>query len=1035
MGVVYKARHLELNRVVALKMILAGANADEEEMKRFRTEAEAIARLQHPNIVQIHEIGTHNGLPFFSLEFCSGGSLGKHLAGTPLPPRDAAALVETLARATYAVHQKGVIHRDLKPANVLLQQKDEVGRMRDEIKKPSDSSFILHPSSFLPKITDFGLAKLEQAGHTATGAIMGTPSYMAPEQASGMSNEVGPAADTYALGAIFYELLTGRPPFKGTSSQETLEQVRSQEPVPPSRLQPKTPRDAETICLKCLHKEPSRRYASAWDLAEDLRRFGAGEPIQARPVGRMEKAVKWVKRRPTLAALWAVGLVALVSLVGAGFWVAQVRADQRTTRARQEGERYVGVTSALDRGTALLEEGKLKEAGVVLREARDRLGDADVPELRDRIEQAYRNLDLLGRLEIIRLRKAILAAGKFDYQAADRSYQATFAEAGLAAKGDSPEAVAERLRYSKIRRRLVAYLDDWAGTTSKELRPWLLAAARQVDPGVWRDRFRDAAVWEDRQVLQNLAAEVKPLEESPELLAVLGDRLKKTGADPVPFLKRALDAYPEDFWLNLHLGNDLSLAGKRREAAEYFRAAIVLRPEAAAAHNNLGGALFEQGRLEEATASFQKSTILDPEYSGPYGNLAAVLAEQGKNDQALKQIDEALVRSPNEPTFYNTRGLVLAGLDRPQEAIAAYRKALTLNPKLAQVWANLAEVLIKQKDWAAVRDVCQEALAAGSTNAEILSYLGSALLEKGQLDEAIRQLTKAAKLAPQQAVIHYNLGNALAKRGRMDEALASYRRAAQINPQLVDAQYNLGWGLLQQSRLTEAIDAFRQALAQAPRDGEMHEVLIKTLLRAGRFEEARAATNRALKVLPEKDPARPAVVRLGERCDKLLTLERDFPALVRGEKRPADAPLLLLAQMCRYKQAFAAAVRYYGEAFAADPGLANKENHRDNAACCAVQAASGHGRDSLLLNAAEQTSLRRQALRWLRDDLAGWTRRAERNTPEDRTDVEKILTTWETDAELADVRDDAALARLSEEERAEWRKFWQEVKALLARVR
>ncbi len=293
MGVVYRARQKKLGRVVALKMILAGAHAGEADLARFRTEAEAIARLQHPNIVQVYEVGEQGGLPYFSLEFCPGGSLEKRLAGTPLPAREAAALVEALARAMAAAHQKGVIHRDLKPANVLLAE---------------DGT---------PKITDFGLArKLEDAAHpTLSGAILGTPSYMAPEQAAGKSKGIGPAADIYALGAILYELLTGRPPFKAATALDTLLQVIEQEPAPVRQLNPQAPRDLDTICLKCLQKAPQQRYASAAALADDLRRFREGELITARPPGLLRRADRWVRRHQGLAMIWTAGVAALVVLL------------------------------------------------------------------------------------------------------------------------------------------------------------------------------------------------------------------------------------------------------------------------------------------------------------------------------------------------------------------------------------------------------------------------------------------------------------------------------------------------------------------------------------------------------------------------------------------------------------------------------------------------------------------------------------------------------------------------------------------------
>ena len=270
MGVVYKARQLRLNRLVALKMVLAGVNASPQDLARFRTEAEAVAQLQHPGIVQIFEIGEQEGCPFLSLEYVGGGSLAQHLDGTPVAPRQAAELVLALARAVQHAHEKGIVHRDLKPANVLLT---------------ADGS---------PKITDFGLAKstTAQQTHTMTGAILGSPSYMAPEQASGHSDQIGPATDVYALGAILYEMLAGRPPFKGASLLETIEQVREHDPVPPRFLQPKVPRDLETICLKCLEKNPQRRYESAANLAADLHAFLHEEPISAQSLTILDQVAR-----------------------------------------------------------------------------------------------------------------------------------------------------------------------------------------------------------------------------------------------------------------------------------------------------------------------------------------------------------------------------------------------------------------------------------------------------------------------------------------------------------------------------------------------------------------------------------------------------------------------------------------------------------------------------------------------------------------------------------------------------------------------
>jgi WD40 repeat protein len=341
MGVVYRARHRALDRVVALKMLLAGGHARRDELARFKAEAEAIARLQHPHIVQVFEVGEHEGQPFFSLEYVDGGSLADRLDGTPLPAREAAELVVTLARAVHAAHEKGIVHRDLKPANVLLSfSRDPEGSASGA--PPSGSRL----NGAIPKITDFGLAKRLEGGAalTQSGAVVGTPTYMAPEQAAGRVREVGPAADVYALGVILYELLTGRPPFKAETPMDTVLQVLTGEPVAPTRLQPKLPHDLDTVCLKSLEKEPGKRYASAMALADDLDRWLAGEPIAARPAGRLERLGKWARRRPAAAALVAVSAVALAAVLGGGtaFTLRLLDQIEQTDQARRDADEKAG---------------------------------------------------------------------------------------------------------------------------------------------------------------------------------------------------------------------------------------------------------------------------------------------------------------------------------------------------------------------------------------------------------------------------------------------------------------------------------------------------------------------------------------------------------------------------------------------------------------------------------------------------------------------------------------------------------------------
>jgi Tol biopolymer transport system component len=385
MGVVYLAHQERLKRPVALKMLHAAGPAPEEDRARFRAEAEAAARLQHPHIVQVYETGEHQGRPFLVMELIEGESLARRLSERPLAVRPGAELVEALARAVHYAHTRGVVHRDIKPANIFLQ---------------ADGS---------PKLGDFGLARRldVDASLTPTGHVLGTPSYMAPEQARGTKG-VGPAADVYGLGAVLYECLTGKPPFRGATAYETMLLVLQEDPVPPRRLRPAVPRDLDTICQKCLEKNPARRYATAADLAGDLCHFLAGRPVTARPVGPVGRLARWAARKPAAFGLLTLTVVVLLALVGRGVWLERQRVVRRT-QARQD------VAAALDESSGLRGEGRWAEGLGVMSRVERQVDDADSEDLRQRVERekaALHDLEQQFHAEPLRARQILDVAAE-----------------------------------------------------------------------------------------------------------------------------------------------------------------------------------------------------------------------------------------------------------------------------------------------------------------------------------------------------------------------------------------------------------------------------------------------------------------------------------------------------------------------------------------------------------------------------------------------------------------------------------------------
>jgi tetratricopeptide (TPR) repeat protein len=828
MGVVYKARQIGLNRLVALKMILHARHVGAAGRKLFQGEAEAVAQLQHPHIVQIHEIGTHEGQPYFSLEYCPGGNLEAKLDGKPLPAREGAALVQTLALAVETAHQKGIVHRDLKPANVLLTEDGVV------------------------KVTDFGLAKrLDQTGDTWNGAIMGSPNYMAPEQAAGRTEAIGPATDVYALGAILYECLTGRPPFLAASAWEVLEQVRSQEPVPPRRLQPQTPADLETICLKCLEKEPGKRYASAQELADDLIRFLSGEPIRARPVPTWERVVKLAWRKPTVAALVAALVLAVLAASVGGLFFGLYKEQQNAALRRKaridellaEGrDAHAAGNLALERrqedkaGALFAEADRSLERALTMLEAEIETDTERIARTRARRKRVQHELEELARRQRLRPRLAQLRQDRHDVLFHEIS------PTGRDKKGNLEQvtqlARAALLRFGVTIRRTpteeVRALERECGRfTSK-------AELKEVAAGCYEVLLAWAEAEAETGMLPPWSVN-RQRQSARQALRIL---------DTASALAREYGVMPPQAYY-LRRSRYHARAGEQKEAALAKRRAAGLRPRTALDHFLAGLEHYRQEKFDQAARECGLAQLAQPGHFWAQYLQALCQVKTRRWAEAQVGFTACLWHRPDFLWARLLRGTVHAEMKEFKDAEIDFATALkqAAGDRLGQYVAltNRSVLWTRQKQWnKAIADL-EKAIRLRPGDFQAHANMAEVCRSRSDLKGAVLALDRAVASRPDDAILYFTraldhlaMKDTAAARRDLLQTIALTPRES--DPERLARTYvELGMLKHRARELKAALDDFNEALRLQPNYPRANRQRAETLLLLNDLHEAGGA--------------------------------------------------------------------------------------------------------------------------------------------------------------------------------------------------
>jgi serine/threonine protein kinase/tetratricopeptide (TPR) repeat protein len=730
MGIVYEAQQISLGRRVALKVLPFAATMDPRQLQRFHNEARAAACLHHPHIVPVHGVGHERGVHYYAMQFIDGITLAHLIAqqhqpgeahevrttafvpadpaaptipaanvSTQVGPRDAGYYRQVAqwgieaAEALEHAHSLGIVHRDVKPGNLML---DVQGRLW---------------------VTDFGLARTADSGLTMSGDLLGTLRYMSPEQALARHGLVDHRADVYSLGATLYELLTLRPALAGSDRQELLRQIAFEEPVTPRKLERSIPAELETIVLKAMEKNPTHRYATAKELADDLRHWLEDRPIRARRPSWRQVAIKWARRhKPLVVAAAVVVTFATLVLAGATGWVA----NDRATRKRDAEEK---VREALDAAGPMLRQGNPRDPVLIsaFLRAEAQLGSGLVgEELRRRVERLRKDMRMLEDLEMVRLEKTETTPdGKFDLTRSRDKYEQVFRDYGIDPDAMSPGEAAELVRASAIRGYLAAGLCDWIFTIrprnegNRRKVKQLHALVQQVYPD---QEVRILDLPKDTAELERWVQSAPVARMPAANLGLVGEhvafRAGSVTRPMVEFLRRSQRRFPSDFWINHSLGIALTRTKppQLEQAVGFYRAALAVRPQSPGTHVNLAITLHRKGETDEAIAEVQEAIRLKDDYVGAHYNLGILLSLRKRKDEAMTAFQRVIKLDPRHADGHHNLASILMLKGRWDEAIAEFRVAIDLAPQNGQSYGGLATALALQGRFAEARPFFQRSL-------------------------------------------------------------------------------------------------------------------------------------------------------------------------------------------------------------------------------------------------------------------------------------------------------------------------------------